>query len=137
MTARTLETDYLVIGAGAMGMAFVDEVMTQDSSARVILVDEHAKPGGHWNDSYSFVSLHQPAAFYGVNSENLGPYGDAIVQELIPEVERRFRGIGKPHGRFLTGGSTGGWIAVAMQVWYPDFFGGCWSFFPDQVDFRN
>ena len=57
--------------------------------------------------------------------------------ELIPEIERRFRAIGEPHARTLTGGSTGGWISVAMQVFYPDFFGGCWSLFPDQLDFRN
>lgn len=60
-----------------------------------------------------------------------------MVQELIPELERRFRAIGTPETRVLTGGSTGGWISVGMQVLYPDFFGGCWSFFPDQLDFRN
>lgn len=74
---------------------------------------------------------------YGVNSENCGPYGDAIVKELIPEVEKKFRAIGKPYSRVLTGGSTGGWISIAMQVWYPDFFGGTWTFYPDQVDFRK
>jgi hypothetical protein len=73
---------------------------------------------------------------YGVNSENCGPYGDAIVKELIPEVEKKFRAIGKPYARVLTGGSTGGWIALAQQVWYPDFFGGAWAGYPDQVDFR-
>ena len=79
MTVHTLETDYLVIGAGAMGMAFADEVLTQSSDARLILVDKHAKPGGHWNDAYPFVSLHQPAAFYGVNSEKLGSGGAALA----------------------------------------------------------
>ena len=51
MTVETLETDYLVIGAGAMGMAFVDEVLTQNPNDRVIVVDKHSRPGGHWNDS--------------------------------------------------------------------------------------
>jgi NAD(P)-binding Rossmann-like domain len=66
-----LETDYLVIGAGAMGMAFADVLLTE-TDARVVLVDRHAKPGGHWNDAYPFVRLHQPSAFYGVNSRPLG-----------------------------------------------------------------
>lgn len=66
-----LDTDYLVIGAGAMGMAFTDEIIT-GTEATVVMVDRHAKPGGHWNDAYPFVRLHQPSAFYGVNSRPLG-----------------------------------------------------------------
>lgn len=66
-----IETDYLVIGAGAMGMAFADVVLTE-SDAHIVLVDRHGKPGGHWNDAYPFVRLHQPSAFYGVNSRPLG-----------------------------------------------------------------
>ncbi len=66
-----IETDYLVIGAGAMGMAFTDVIVT-DSDADVVIVDRHAKPAGHWNDAYPFVRLHQPSAFYGVNSRPLG-----------------------------------------------------------------
>src|SRR5205807_10194928 len=73
---------------------------------------------------------------YQVNSANNGPYGDAVTRELIPYVERTFRAVGKPEARFLEGGSTGGWVALALQVFYPDFFGGEWSFFPDSVDFR-
>jgi S-formylglutathione hydrolase FrmB len=84
---------------------------------------EHACP--YYDDSY------------GVNSENVGPYGDAIVTELIPAVEKKFRAIGRPWARVLSGGSTGGWISLAMQVYYPDSFGGTWSFFPDPVDFRK
>lgn len=72
-----------------------------------------------------------------VNSENNGPCGDALTQELIPFVESRFRCIGKPEARFTTGGSTGGWVSFALQVLYPDFFNGCWSYFPDPVDFRQ
>jgi hypothetical protein len=66
-----LETDYLVVGAGAVGWAFADEIIRQSKDLRVILVDRRAKPGGHWNDAYRFVRLHQPAAYYGVNSEVL------------------------------------------------------------------
>ena len=74
---------------------------------------------------------------YSVNSVNVGPYGDAIMEELIPEVERRFRTIDQPWARILTGGSTGGWEALAMQIFHPDFFGGTWSYCPDPVDFHD
>jgi S-formylglutathione hydrolase FrmB len=73
---------------------------------------------------------------YQVNSANNGPYGDAVVQELIPFVERRFRCLGRPHARLLDGVSTGGWVSLALQIFYPDFFGGAWSVCPDPVDFR-
>ncbi|MBK7260426.1 MAG: NAD(P)/FAD-dependent oxidoreductase [Rubrivivax sp.] len=68
---KSIETDYLVIGSGAAGLAFVDTLI-DETDAQVTLVDRHGKPGGHWNDAYSFVSLHQPSAFYGVNSMELG-----------------------------------------------------------------
>jgi hypothetical protein len=71
MTMTPIETDYLVIGAGAIGMAFVDTLLT-DSDAHIVMVDRHHRPGGHWNESYPFVRLHQPAAYYGVNSRELG-----------------------------------------------------------------
>ena len=74
---------------------------------------------------------------YVLNSQNNGPYGDAITQELIPEIDRRFRTIAAPYARTLTGGSTGGWDVLALQVHYPDLFGGAWSLYPDQLDFRN
>jgi hypothetical protein len=74
---------------------------------------------------------------YAVNSANNGPYGDAIMQELIPYLEEHYRVIRKPYARVLTGGSTGGWESIALQVWHPDFFGGTWTFYPDPVDFRN
>lgn len=73
---------------------------------------------------------------YQVNSDNNGPYGDAITQELIPYVEQKFRCIGQPWARMLDGGSTGGWVSLALQIFYPDFFNGTWSGFPDGVDFR-
>ena len=74
---------------------------------------------------------------YAVNSANNGPYGDALLQELIPYLEDHFRMIRAPWARVLTGGSTGGWEALALQVYHPDFFGGTWVLYPDPVDFRN
>jgi hypothetical protein len=74
---------------------------------------------------------------YAVNSPNVGPYGDAIMQELIPEVEKRFRTIQQPYARVLAGGSTGGWEALALQFFHPDFFGGTWAYCPDPVTFTN
>jgi len=74
---------------------------------------------------------------YAVNSVNVGPYGDAILQELIPEVEKRFRAIRQPWARVLSGGSTGGWEALALEIFYPDTFGGTWSYCPDSVDFHD
>ncbi len=100
------------------------KIWNQDDLPRFIQVTfEHACP--YYDDSY------------GVNSANVGPYGDAITQELIPYIEKTFRTVGGPRGRLLSGGSTGGWIALAMQVFYPDVFGGTWVFFPDPVDFRK
>ncbi len=90
---------------------------------RVIAIEiQHANP--YYDDSYA------------VNSENLGPYGDAITYELIPEIERQFRGIGEGWARFVYGGSTGGWEALAVQVLYPDDYGTCYAACPDPIDFR-
>jgi hypothetical protein len=87
------------------------------------------------------VSLQHPTPYfddsYGVNSVNVGPYGDAIMQELIPAVEQQFRVIGEPWARITDGGSTGGWISLAHQVFYPDFYGGVWSYCPDSVTFTD
>ena len=66
-----IATDYLIIGSGAVGLAFADTLI-DESDAHINIVDRHGKPGGHWNDAYSFVTLHQPSAFYGVNSLELG-----------------------------------------------------------------
>ena len=88
--SESIETDYLVVGAGAMGLAFADELLSQKPDARLVLVDEHARPGGHWNDAYPFVSLHQPAAYYGVNSMKLGTGGAALASgaEVLSYYER-------------------------------------------------
>lgn len=74
---HTIEADYLVVGAGAMGMAFIDTLVSE-TQARVVVVDRHHAPGGHWTIAYPFVRLHQPSAFYGVNSTRLG--SDTIDQ---------------------------------------------------------
>ncbi|MET0506794.1 MAG: hypothetical protein ABWZ78_01260 [Burkholderiaceae bacterium] len=71
MESNDLEADYVVVGAGAVGMAFVDTLLT-DTDATMIVVDRHHRPGGHWNDAYPFVRLHAPSALYGVNSRPLG-----------------------------------------------------------------
>jgi hypothetical protein len=87
------------------------------------------------------VFIQHPTPFYDdsyvLNSANNGPYGDAITPELIPEIDRRYRTVASSHARVLTGGSTGGWDVPALQVHSPDVFGGAWSLYPDQVDFRN
>jgi hypothetical protein len=88
----------------------------------IVIQIQHANP--YYDDSYA------------VNSENLGPYGDAITYELIPEIEKRFRGIGQGWSRFLYGGSTGGWEALGVQVFYPDEYNGCFAACPDPIDFR-
>ncbi|HET7359084.1 MAG TPA: alpha/beta hydrolase-fold protein [Rhodanobacteraceae bacterium] len=94
-----------------------------DGTPRVIMVTlQHPSP--YYDDSYA------------VNSANDGPYGDAIQDELLPAVEARFRVIRQPWARILTGGSTGGWIAVALQVFHPDFYGGSFALCPDSLDFR-
>jgi enterochelin esterase-like enzyme len=90
---------------------------------------------------FIYVTLQHPTPYYddsyGVNSENNGPYGDAIINELIPAIEARFRAIRQPWGRILSGGSTGGWIAAAHQVLYPDFYGGAFASCPDPVTFSS
>jgi hypothetical protein len=73
MDTKPIETDYLVIGAGATAMAFVDTLLSE-TDAHVVMVDRHHRPGGHWNDAYPFVGLHQPSAFYGVNSRELSTW---------------------------------------------------------------
>jgi len=74
---------------------------------------------------------------YQINSRNSGPWGDAVVEELIPHIEETFRAIGEPEARFLDGGSTGGWASLAMQLFYPEQFNGAWSFCGDSPDFRR
>ena len=114
--------------------------------SRYTRVGSMMRPGSPFRDAWlaadapRMVLLHLDGAGpngdpYQVNSANNGPYGDAVTQELIPYVEREFRGIGEPHARVLDGGSTGGWVSLALQIFYPDFFNGAWASCPDGVDF--
>ena len=90
---------------------------------RAIVIEiQHATP--FYDDSYA------------VNSANMGPYGDAIVEELLPFIEKKYRGLGQGWSRFMYGGSTGGWEAMAAQVKYPDAFNGAYAACPDPIDFR-
>ena len=99
------------------------KMWTGPNFPRVLAIEiQHANP--YYDDSYA------------VNSENLGPYGDAITYELIPYIEQQFRGIGEGWARFMYGGSTGGWEVLAAQVFYPDEYNGCYSACPDPIDFR-
>ncbi|MFZ2053269.1 MAG: hypothetical protein WAU81_03635 [Candidatus Aminicenantales bacterium] len=96
--------------------------IAKDTPRFLIVEIQHANP--YYDDSYA------------VNSANLGPYGDAITYELIPAIEEKFRGLGQGWARFLYGGSTGGWEALGVQVFYPDEYNGCWAACPDPIDFR-
>ena len=103
------------------GSSFRDAWLADDAP-RMLLV--HLDGAGPYGDPYQ------------VNSANNGPYGDAVTQELIPFVEREFRGVGDSHARVLDGVSTGGWVSLALQIFYPDVFNGAWASCPDGVDFR-
>lgn len=87
------------------------------------------------------ITLEHPSPYfvesYAVNSANNGPYGDAITRELIPYLEREFRLIPAPHARIVEGASTGGWEALALQLTYPEIFGGAWVFNPDPISFDH
>jgi hypothetical protein len=96
---------------------------TSPGFPRAILVEiQHANP--YYDDSYA------------VNSANLGPYGDAIEYELLPYLEKKYRAIGAGWARFAYGGSTGGWEAMAVQIFYPDDYNGVYAACPDPIDFR-
>jgi len=74
---------------------------------------------------------------YYIDSENSGPYGKALTEELIPFIEKEYRGMVDPNYRFVEGCSTGGWVSLALQIFYPDYFNGAWSFSADPVDFHH
>jgi S-formylglutathione hydrolase FrmB len=108
-------------GGNQNGYRFYQD-WTSGRLPRMLIVDtQDANP--YYDDSYA------------VNSANVGPYGDALTQELYPYIEKQFRGIGEPWARSLYGGSTGGWRVLALQVFYPDFFNGAWAACPDPIDF--
>jgi hypothetical protein len=102
---------------------FYKEWTSEDFPRFIVVTLQHPSP--YFDDSYA------------VNSANNGPFGDAIHKELIPVIEKRFRCIPQAYARVLTGVSTGGWESFALQVFYPDFYGGTWSNSPDPLDFRN
>jgi len=102
---------------------FYQKWVGPDFPRMLIIQIQHANP--YYDDSYA------------VNSQNLGPYGDAITYELIPYIENEFRGLGAGWARFLYGGSTGGWEAFGVQVLYPDEFNGTFAACPDSLDFRH
>ncbi|MEO5814542.1 MAG: alpha/beta hydrolase-fold protein [Gemmatimonadaceae bacterium] len=110
-------------GKRETGYEFFQQWIRDDMPRMIVVKFQHPTP--FFDDSYA------------VNSVNNGPYGDAILQELIPELEKRFRMIAKPYARVLTGGSTGGWESLALQVYHPEYFGGTWTMYPDPVDFRR
>lgn len=105
------------------GAEIHDAWMRDDFPRMIVVTLQHPTP--YFDDSY------------GVNSVNVGPYGDAITKELMPEIERRYRVIGEPWARLTDGGSTGGWISLAHQFFYPDLYGGVWSYCPDSVTFTD
>ena len=96
-----------------------------------------------WNEPdfprFLVIEIQHPTPYYddsyAVNSASQGPYGDAITHELIPYIEKEFRGLGEGWSRFLYGGSTGGWEALAVQVKYPEEYNGCFAACPDPIDF--
>ncbi|MGE0589003.1 MAG: hypothetical protein AB7O48_10560 [Cyclobacteriaceae bacterium] len=102
---------------------FYQQWISKNFPRFLVIEIQHATP--YYDDSYA------------VNSANMGPYGDAIMKELVPEIESRFRGIGEGWARFTYGGSTGGWEALAVQMFYPDDFNGCFAACPDPIDFRS
>ena len=109
---------------GRAGTAEFSAAWMSDNFPRMLAVTfQHPTP--YFDDSYA------------VNSANDGPYGDALLQELIPYLEEHFRIIRAPFARLLTGGSTGGWESLALQVLHPDFFGGTWTMYPDPIDFHR
>lgn len=104
------------------GYEFYQQWISEDFPRMLCIYFQHPTP--YYDDSYA------------VNSANNGPYGDAIMTELIPYIEKNYRIIPESYARVLSGGSTGGWEALALQVYHPDSFGGSWVFFPDPIDFR-
>lgn len=97
---------------------------TSEDFPRMLIVEiDHSNP--YYDDSYA------------VNSANIGPYGDAITYEFVPALEKEFRGLGEGWSRFVYGGSTGGWEALAVQVKYPEEYNGAFAACPDPIDFRQ
>jgi hypothetical protein len=101
---------------------FREAWLSDDFPRMIVVTFQHATP--FYDDSYF------------VDSASNGPWGRALLEEVLPELERRFRIVPEGWARVLTGGSTGGWVSAALQIYHPESFGGAWSFCPDPVDFR-
>lgn len=112
----------LVVDIGGFGTRYTAARRVQPDPRFVQIVPDGAGPFG---DPYQ------------VDSAVNGPYGQALTTEVIPYIEKTFRCLGTPKSRFTCGGSTGGWVSLALQVFYPDFFNGCWSQCPDSVTFER
>ncbi|MBA4186460.1 MAG: hypothetical protein C0467_00435 [Planctomycetaceae bacterium] len=112
----------LVVDIGGFGTRYTHASEIQPDSRFVQIVPDGAGPYG------------DP---YHVDSANNGPYGAAFTTEVIPHIEKTYRCLGTGKSRFTTGASTGGWVSLALQIFYPDFFNGCWSQCPDSVTFER
>ncbi|WP_439623049.1 alpha/beta hydrolase-fold protein [Gemmata sp.] len=112
----------LVVAIGGFGTRYTSAKGTEPDPRFVQIVPDGAGPFG---DPYQ------------VDSANNGPYGAALTTEVIPFIEKTYRCVGTPRSRFTTGGSTGGWVSLALQLFYPDFFNGCWSQCPDSLTFER
>lgn len=110
-------------GRGQAGYEFAKAWLSDDFPRMIAVTFQHPTP--YFDDSYA------------MNSVNNGPFGDALLKELIPYLEQHFRISTEPYARVLTGGSTGGWESLALEVHHPDFFGGTWTFYPDPLDFHR
>lgn len=125
VTPETAEQRRLRLRRGARetGHEFAQAWMADNFPRLIAITFQHPTP--YYDDSYA------------VNSANNGPYADALLTELIPYLEQKFRLAARPEARVLTGGSTGGWESLALQIHHPRFFNGVWSLYPDPVDFRR
>ena len=133
----------------APAFGFATEPVEESSAARAARQARGVENGFEFFESWRSpgfprmigVTFQHPTPYfddsYAVNSANNGPYQDALMTELIPHLEEQFRMIPKGWGRLLTGGSTGGYEALALQAHRPTDFGGAWVFYPDPIDFRR
>jgi len=131
--------------------AFTRENEAESDEARQSRIARNGERGTGWEFAQAWmgdsfprmiaVNILHPTPYYddsyAVNSVNTGPYWDAIRTELMPYLEAKYRMIPRSYARVTTGGSTGGWVALALQIYHPDVFGGVWSFYPDPVDFHR
>jgi len=128
---------------------FDTDPASDSEGARRAAADANVKTGYQFAQEWSGekfprmvgITLETPGPYffesYALNSANNGPWGDAITKELMPYLEKTFRLIDQPYGRIVEGASTGGWEALALQLHYPDLFGGAWIFNPDPIDFTR